>query len=105
VGCQRLLSGPTRERRPPRDELVAHNSEGVEIDPMIHAGIGRRLLRCHVGRSAKRDASCSELLPSRRLADRLGHAEVRYQRVSSREHHVVGLHIAVHHAMRVRVRE
>ena len=43
------------------------------------------------------------LLAAGGLAHRLGHAEIGDQRVPAGEHHVLGLDVAVHHAVLVRV--
>ena len=98
-----LLRGHPGKRRPPGQELVRHGAHGVDVHPVVEVRVGRGLLRRHVGRSAERHAGGGELLPAGRLAHRLGHAEIGDERVPAGEHHVVGLDVAVHHALAVGV--
>ena len=101
VGGEHLLRARPGERRPARQQLVRHHAEGVEVGPVIHVRVGHRLFRRHVGRRAQRDAHGRERLAPGGLAQRLGHAEIHHQRVPAAEHHVLGLEIAVDHAVAV----
>ena len=87
----------------PGEQLVRHGAHGVDVHPVVEVRVGGRLLRRHIGRSAERHAGGGELLAAGGLAHRLGHAEVGHQGVAAGEHHVVGLDVAVHHALAVGV--
>ena len=82
----------------PGEHLVGHDAERVEIAPAVDLLAGR-LLGAHVGRRPDGHA-----LPGAARAALAGHrardAEVREQRASGGlvEQHVLGLHVAVHHA-------
>ena len=72
---------------------------------MVNIGIARRLLRRHVRRRADRGANGGERATRRVAAnggDCLGDAEVGDRGASGGEQHVVGLDVAMHHAVRVR---
>jgi hypothetical protein len=101
VSGEHLLGAGAGERGARRQEFVCHHTEGVEIGPVIHVGVGHRLLRRHVGRCAQRHAHRGERLTPGGLAQRLGHAEVHDQGMSPAEHDVLGLEIAVDDAMAV----
>ncbi len=97
------LGRGSRERRASGQQLVAQDAEGVDVHPVIHVGIGRGLFRRHVGRRAERDAGGGQILAAGRFAHRLGHAEVGDQGVAAGDQHVVGLDVAVDHALAVGV--
>ena len=99
---EHLLAAAARERRPARDELIAHHTHRVDVGTVVDRRIGGGLLRRHVDRRAESDPGGGELLPSRCFAHRLGDPEVGHQRVLPGEEHVVRLDVAVHHALRVR---
>ena len=70
--------------------------------------VGGRLFGRHVARRAERHAGGGQPLgvaarDAARVAHGLGHAEVGDERVPPAQHDVVGLDVAVHHALRVRV--
>lgn len=93
----------TVERRPAAQHLVRHGTQSIDVRTMVDVWIGGRLLGGHVGRSAQRHTHGRQRLPPGRIADCLGDAEVRDQRVLAREQHVVGFDVAMHHALLVRV--
>jgi len=101
VRRENLLRARAGEGRPRRQQLVGHHAEGVEVGAVTHLRIGHRLLRGHVGRRAQRDAHRGERLPPGRVAQRLGHAEIHDQCMAAAEHHVLGLEVAVDHAVAV----
>jgi hypothetical protein len=71
---------------------------------MIDVRIGGGLLRGHVCRRADGDARGRESLRcSARFADRLRHAEVGHQDMTSGEQHVVGFDVPMDYAACVRV--
>ena len=105
VRGEHLLRRGTDERRPAGEQLVRHRADGVDVAAMIDVRIGGGLLRRHVRRRADRDAERGHGAAAGRFAHRLGHAEVGHQRVAPGEHHVVGLDVAMHHAVLVRVGE
>jgi hypothetical protein len=103
VGDEHLLGRLADERRAAREHLVRHRADGVEVGAMVERRVGAGLLGRHVGRRAERHADARRLVLARRLAHRLGHAEVGDQRVPLGQHHVVGLDVAMHHAATVRM--
>ena len=98
---------PSDERRLPREQFVGQHPEGIDVRAMIHGGIGARLLRRHVGRRADGHAQRRHAAAARgaRRAQGLGDAEVRDHRAPAREQHVVGLDVAMHDAVVVRIRQ
>ena len=73
---------------------------------MVHVRIAGGLLRRHVGRGAEGEAERGQGVPARGgFRHRLGHAEVGDQRMLSGEQHVVGLDVAMDHALLVGVGE
>ncbi len=93
------------ERRPPPQHLVGEHADRVQIGAVVGARVGGPLLGGHVGGRAQGDAERGERAAARGRAHGLGDAEVGYDRVLSREQHVVGLDIAMHHALGVGVRQ
>jgi len=96
VRGQHLLRRETGERGMTGEQLVAYDAQGVDIRPVVGVGIRRRLLGCHVGRRAERDADRGERGRPRRRAQRFGHAEISDERVFSRDQHVVRLYVPMH---------
>jgi hypothetical protein len=90
------------ERQHAGEQLVAHDAERVLVAPAVELRLAERLLGTHVRRGAERRAGHREPLV---LLGRPRDAEVGDHRASALavEQHVVGLHVAVHHAARVRV--
>ena len=104
VRGEHLLRRAAAERRAARQQFVRHHAERIDVRPRVGIRVSRRLLRAHVRRRAERNAHCGELLAPRGFAQRFGHAEIRHERVTIREHHVLGLQVAMHHRALVRVR-
>jgi hypothetical protein len=115
VGGDPLLRRrPAGERMSAREHLVRHDAPRVHVRPSVDV-VARCLLRRDVRRGADGGPD-----PRQRAAGRVTHAvgrprpgrrqrlrdaEVRDHRRASREEHVLGLHVAVHDAPRVRVRQ
>ena len=93
------------ERRAAGEHLVGERPDSVDVRAVVRGWVRRGLLGRHVGRRAERHAQRRERRLPRRLGDGFSHPEVRHQRVLPREQHVVGLHVAVHDAVTVRVGE
>ena len=98
-----LLGIGAQERRPTGKDLVAHHSEGVDVDPMVEGRVRGCLLRRHVGRRAEGDTRGREVGRGGGVTDRLGDPEVGHQGVAPREENVFRLDVAVHHAVLVRI--
>ena len=107
VRCQDRLRRGRRERRLAAQHLVGHDPQGVDVGPVVGVGIGRRLFGGHVGRRSQRHAQRGQRRArvTARSSHRLGDAEVGHQGVLARQHHVVGLDVAVDHALGVSVRQ
>jgi len=101
-GEDRLGCGPG-ERRAARQQLVGQGTYGIDVRPMVDVRIGRCLLGRHVCRCPQRHTGGGQPLPPGGLAHRFRDAEVRNQGVPPRQHHVVGLDVAMHDALAVRV--
>ena len=102
---EHLLRREPRERWPTGEQLVAERADRINVDAVVEVRIRRRLLGRHVGRRPERDARGGELLASAGLAHGLRHTEVHHQRVAPRQQDVVGLDVAMHHAVLMRMRE
>ena len=86
------------------DGLVEDASQAVHVGAAIHIPLARRLLRTHVRRRADAHPGLGELRVV--AAERARDAEVGDQRRTvRRQQDVLRLHVAVHHAMAVRVVE
>ena len=72
---------------------------------MVGIGICRCLLGGHVGRRTECHARGGELLAAGGFADGFGHTEIHHQRMTPRDHDVVGLDVAMDHSLLVRVRQ
>ena len=85
--------------------LVRDDAERVQVAPAVDVAVARGLLRAHERRRADRDAGGRE--PGAAVADRTCDAEVRDHRAIARgvEQDVVGLDVAMHHAVLMRVGE
>src|SRR5258707_808537 len=92
---------------PSRDELVRDDPPGVEIGALVDVVTGRLLRRHIAGRSNRRSGAGESLDAwlSQRGVDGLGDPEISNDRSSTREQHVLGLDIAMHDAVLVRVLE
>ena len=104
LGQHGRRAGPD-EGRAAGDHLVAEGADRVDIGALVGTGVGGGLLGRHVGGRAERHAERRERGAAGGLGDRLGDAEVGHEGMLAREQHVVGLHVAVHDAVRVGVRE
>ena len=93
------------ERRHTRQKLIRQHAEGVEIGAMIHVRIARRLLGCHVRRTAHRDSRCRDRGTHHRLAHGARDPEIGHLRVPRGEEDVLRLDVPVHDPLRVRVRQ
>jgi hypothetical protein len=116
-GDERLRGRPA-ERRRAGEELVRHHAERVQVGAVVRRGVGQRLLGGHVaGRADHRIGGgrvvgrrAGRRAPQRRPAERrarhgAGDPEVGDHRAALAEEHVLRLHVAVHDAARVSVRE
>ena len=99
-----LISGlrVARERRMPRQHLVQHTPERVDVAAPVQRLRAATLLRAHVRRRPHRDPSLGEPLPTRGR-DRPCDPEVRHARMPRREQNVLRLDVAVHNVAAVRV--
>ena len=89
-------------RRPPGQEFIGHRTHGVDVGPVVGIGICRCLLGGHVGRRTECHARGGKLLTAGGFADGFGHTEVHHQRMTARDHDVVGLDVAMDHSLLVR---
>ena len=103
VSSKNRLRCGTGERRTPGQQLIGKRSHSIYVGSMIYVRIGSGLLGRHIGRCAERYASGSELIAARGFTHCLSYTEIHYQRVAAREHHVVGLDVAVHNTLLMRV--
>ena len=92
-----------------RDHLEEHGAERVQIAPPVQVRCAQRLLGAHVLHGADGEAGRRLRAPSRRRAgiEQLRDPEIHEQRAAGLrfEHHVVGLDVAVHEPLGVRVRQ
>ena len=104
---QQVLRRAAREGRLPREQFVCEHADRIDVRAVVHTGIGARLLGRHVRRCAERHAERrhAAVLRVARGAQRLRDAEIRDHRAAAREQHVVGLDVAVHDSVFVRIRE
>ena len=108
VGDEQLVRREAGEGRTPREQLVRHASEGVDVGPVIGRGVARGLLGRHVGRRPHRGSQLRQRCARRRVGrcrDGLCDAEVGDDRSVPGEEHVVRLDVAMHDAVLVRVGE
>ena len=99
-----LLSRNARERRLAGQKLERYHAYRIQVGAMIHMRVGGRLFGRHVHRGPESKARRRRLWPGR-LGQSACDAEVGHQRVPPRQHHVVGLDVAVHDTVRVCVRQ
>ena len=92
------------ERRMPREHLVQNAPERVEVAPAVERHILVGLLGAHVRGRAGQSAGAGEAALGRR-AHRAGHAEVGHDGVAFLEQDVLGLDVAMDHALPVCVVE
>ena len=92
----------TRVRRLPREHLVQHARETVDVAPPVDRPTPARLLRTHVRRRPDGDARLRQPRP-RRLGDRACDPEVRHHRLAPRQQDVLRLDVPVHHVVPVGV--
>ena len=83
---------------------MQHAPQAVDVAAAVHRLVGARLLGAHVVRRADGDADFRHAAP-RGGADRPRDAEVGDDRVALLEQDVLGLDVAVHHAVAVGVVE
>ena len=100
LGDHRLHSG-SGKRLLAHQHLVENATERVEIGASIN-GLAGGLLRAHVRRGADADARVREG-PALDVRQGLADAEIGDERVTILEHDVLGLHVAVHHAVSMRI--
>ena len=95
------------ERGLPREQLVRHRTERVDVDAMVGVRVGGNLLGRHVGRGTERVADSCQALAVERSGrrERLGNSKVGDGSGATRDEHVVRLDVPVHDAVLVCVRE
>ena len=94
--CGRAVPGVLRKGRPPGQQLVEQDTQGVHVGGGLR-GLAVQSLRRDVRRGAERR-------PGRVVVgftDRCRDAEVEHSQSRRRQHHVVRADIAMHHAMLV----
>jgi hypothetical protein len=99
VRRQHVVLGGAGKRGLSGEDLVGQHAHRVDVGAVIDLRVAGDLLGSHVRRRSEHRAA------DRRLAQRSGHSEIGHERVARREQHVVGLDVAVHDAVRVRVGE
>jgi hypothetical protein len=95
------LGCPPNEWRLAGEHLVKHTAERVDVAPRVHLS-ATRLLWAHVSRGAYSEPSLSQL-PIARSSHCLRYAEVSHPGLTVGDKNILGLEIAVHHALAVRV--
>jgi hypothetical protein len=100
-----LLRRRPLERGPPRQHLVGHHPECVDVRTVIDVFLRGRLLGSHVGRSADGHAGRRQRVAAGRFVQRLRDAEIGHQGMVPGEHHVVGLDVPVNQAAGMRILE
>ena len=98
------LGGGAGERRVAREHLVEHRAQGVDVGAGGDLALAHRLLGAHVVRRAERHAGLGHPAPAG-LAGRERDAEVGDQRLAVVQQDVLGLDVAVDHAVAVGVVE
>ncbi len=98
------LRGGAGERRVAREHLVEHRAQGVDVGAGGDLALAHRLLGAHVVRRAERHAGLGHPAPAG-LAGRERDAEVGDQRLAVVQQDVLGLDVAVDHAVAVGVVE
>ncbi len=98
------LRARTGHRRLAREHLVEHRCERVHVAPRIDAAVARRLLGTHVLRRAEREPRLREAVTARFLHGERD-AEIRQHRLAFLDQDVLGLDVAMHQALPVRVVE
>jgi hypothetical protein len=93
----------TLERRLPRQHLVAHHREGVNVGASVDVALPRRLLGRHIARRADRHPGVRQPAAAARLGQRPGHAEVGEDGMVLLQEDVFGFDVAMDHALGVRV--
>jgi len=86
----------------PRQHLVQHTTERVEIASAVELLAPHRLLGTHIGRRPHGDPRLGES-PAPRLRDRSRNPEIRHHCVPALHENVLGLHVPVHHVVAVGV--
>ena len=99
-----LLRGGAHVRRVPGQHLVEHARQGVDVRPVGEIPVRRGLLRRHVVRRAEGEPGLGHSAAGRR-AHRQGDPEVRHRRPAVVKEDVLGLDVAVDHAVAVGVVE
>ena len=108
VGREHALWRPSGKDCVPREQLVRRRAQRVDVGAVVHLRVAGRLLRRHVRRRADGRADLREGRAGHRRprgADGLGDAEIEHDGGAAREHHVVWLDVAMHHAPLVCIRE
>ena len=103
--AQHGLCGGTRERRSPGQHFVDDATEGVDVGPVVQVAGSRRLLRTHVGGRPGRRDRARRVHVEGAGADRARDAEVGHDRLPILKQDVLGLDVAVHHALPVGIVE
>ena len=97
------LSGGARERRLAHQHLVHDAREAVFVAAPVDFVRASGLLGAHVRRRPEDGAGLGEVPALSRRAHRAGDTEVRHHGRAARQHDVLGLDVAVHHPVAVRV--
>jgi hypothetical protein len=91
-------------RRHTGQHLEQHHTEAIDVTSAIDVALAGRLFWTHVGRRSHRHADLRRLL-LRSDAQCFRDPEVGHDRVTARQHDVLGLDVAMEHALAVRVRQ
>ena len=98
------LGRGTGERWLARQRLVQYTRETVDVAAAIDLPGSSGLFGRHVGRGADHQSRLGEFVPARG-ADRARDAEIGHDRMTTGQHDVLGLDVAMHDVMAVRVRQ
>ena len=98
MGRQHLLRRDADKGRTTGQQLVGQDPDGIDVGPVVDIRLRCGLLRRHVaGRSQRHTGRRDGIAAVSRVAQRLGHSEIRYLWMPPGQQHVVRLDVAMHH--------
>ena len=105
MGHQNRLGSSARKELTTCEEFVCNGAQSVDVGPMVDLRVRSSLLWSHVGWCTQCHTHRGELIGSGGVTDRLRHAKIRHQCMTSPEKNVLRLDVPMNESEGMGLRE